>query len=299
MPLRGINEVFTAPRTWDSVPQSMPRVPDHIAQIRDAQARGAGDKGWTGLNFMQANSASDVKEHLADERDAARVLVSADQPMFLLRYSYGTHKSMEAWLHQKPANGKLKLTVTTMPSWHAGARGVYGAKSALNRLTANQQGVPKLSADQIEQAMKADSSFAKVVEDNLAPLDRAAAWFSRTYDDFVATESPTPAEAKEFLGELMDDIGTEAMGEKFSRENIYNVRIRLPDGKTITKRFDTEGNDPPKSGRLANSNNATNSPEIEIDISGFDGKDVIIQAWPDGSAGVGGYKEAREIKLHL
>lgn len=298
MSLAGINQVFQGTRA-SAARAVTPPVPDAIQRLQEAQLASAGDRGWTGLNFMQANSAADVKEYLAAERDAARILMSANVPMFLLRYSYGTHKSMEAWLHEQPKGGKLKLNVTTMPSWHAGAGGSSSAASAIIRGLQGQSGVPKLDVSAVESALKSSGTFGQLVEKELAPLDKAAAWFVKTYDAFVASDSPTAAEAQKLIGELMNDLGHEAMGEKFAKENVYNVVIRLPDGKTIKKRFDTEGNDPPKPGRRDHSNTATNSGDIEIDIAAYAGKDIVVQAWPDGSAGVGGYKEAREIVLHL
>ncbi len=294
--LRSIDTVF---RGSAATRATRPAVPAEIAAVRQAQLDRAGDKGWTGLNFMTANSAKDVKEHLGEERDAARILASANVPMFLLRYAYGTGKGMEAWLHQKPADGKLKLTVATMPSWHAGAPGASTASSALLRAVGSGSEVPKLDKAQVLEALKNSGSFGKLVADDLVPLDRAASWFVQNYDSHVSSEKPDAAGARKFIGTLMAELGTQAMGEKFSKENIYTVSIRLPDGQTIRKRFDVEGNDPPQPGRKDTAHNATSSPEIEIDISAFAGKKIVIQAWPDGSAGVGGYKEAREITLHL
>lgn len=297
MPVR-INDVFHGART--SGRASLPRVPDEITQVRQAQAaRVSGDKGWTGLSYMQANSAADVKAYLADERDAARILMSANVPMFLLRYSYGTGRSMEAWLHEKPRDGKLKLNVTTMPSWHAGASGASSAGAALVRAVQGQAGVPKITTADVEAALKANPSFAKQLEQELTPVEQAAAWFVRSYDAFVRQNRPSADEARKLIGELMKDLGHEVMGMKFARENVYNVSVRLPDGKVIKKRFDSEGNDPPKPGRKDHAHTASNSGEIEIDISAYAGKDIVVQAWPDGSAGVGGYREAREIVLHL
>lgn len=298
MPVLGINDVFHGTRT-SGARAALPPVPDAITQVRKAQLERAGDKGWTGLNFMQAGSADDVRTYLAEERDAARILMSANVPLFLLRYSYGTHRPMEAWLHEKPRDGKLRLNVTTMPSWHAGASGASSASAALVRAVQGQSGVPKLTVADVESALKASPSFAKQLEQELTTTGKAAAWFVRAYDGFVAENDPTPAEARKLIGELMNDLGHEVMGMKFARENIYNVSIRLPDGKVIKKRFDSEGNDPPKPGRKDTAHTATNSGEIEIDISAYAGKDIVVQAWPDGSAGVGGYREAREITLHL
>lgn len=298
MPVHGINDVFRGARS-SGFGASLPRVPDEITQVREAQLSRAGDKGWTGLSFMQANSAADVKAYLAEERDAARVLMSANVPLFLLRYSYGTGRSMEAWLQEKPRDGKLKLNVTTMPSWHAGASGASSASAALVRAVQGQTGVPKITAADVESALKASPSFAKQLEQELMPVGQAATWFVRAYDDFVRRNHPSADEARKLLGELMKDLGHEVMGMKFARENIYNVSIRLPDGTTVRKRFDSEGNDPPKPGRKDTAHTASNSGEIEIDISAFAGKDIVVQAWPDGSAGVGGYREAREIILHL
>lgn len=298
MPIHGINDVFQGSRAGGAR-ASLPRVPDEITRVRQEALTRYGDKGWSGLSFMQAGSAADVRAYLSEERDAARILVSANVPLFLVRYSHGTGRSMDAWLHEKPRDGKLKLTVTTMPSWHAPAPGANSAASALVRAVQGQTGVPKITAADVEAAIKSSPAFATQLETELMSVRDAADWFARAYADLVRSERPTADEARKLLGALMSDLGHEVMGMKFARENVYNVSVALPGGTTVRKRFDSEGNDPPKPGRKDTAYTATNSGEIEIDISAFAGKDIVIQAWPDGSAGVDGYREAREIRLHL
>ena len=97
-----------------------------------------------------------------------------------------------------------------------------------------------------------------------------------------------------------DDKRCIELGKEFAKTNIYNLKITYPDGTTETKRFDVEGNENPKRGyRAAKEHYATISPDFEIDMDKWKGQTVKIEGWADGSAGVGGYIEARQTNLHL
>ena len=88
--------------------------------------------------------------------------------------------------------------------------------------------------------------------------------------------------------------------KEFAVTNIYNLKITYPDGTSETKRFDVEGNENPKRGyRASKEHFATISPDFEIDMNKWKGKTVKIEAWAAGSAGAGGYVEARQTNLHL
>lgn len=84
-------------------------------------------------------------------------------------------------------------------------------------------------------------------------------------------------------------MGNDALRKQFAATNTYNVRIRTPDGKTTELR-NIPRNDPSKI------EFATRIP-VEIP-SGVKGE-VVLEAWPTGSAEVAGYVEARRYKIHI
>jgi hypothetical protein len=90
--------------------------------------------------------------------------------------------------------------------------------------------------------------------------------------------------------------------EAFSKTNVYNLELIFPDGTRTKMKFDVKGNHPPVHGTgkpAETGETATASPEFEIDLKKWAGKDVRIRGWADGSAGVEGYIEHRETILHL
>ncbi len=88
----------------------------------------------------------------------------------------------------------------------------------------------------------------------------------------------------------------------WSKSNNYNVEVVYPDGSREVKKFDVEGNSPPKYGNnnpAPTGHGASASPTIEIDLNKWAGKgDIRIRGWADGSS-VGGYIEHRETILHV
>jgi hypothetical protein len=88
----------------------------------------------------------------------------------------------------------------------------------------------------------------------------------------------------------------------WSKSNVYNVEVVFPDGSREVKKFDVEGNSPPKynNGNPApTGHGASASPTIDIDLNKWAGKgDIRIRGWADGSS-PGGYIEHRETILHV
>jgi hypothetical protein len=83
--------------------------------------------------------------------------------------------------------------------------------------------------------------------------------------------------------------GNRALRKFFASTNTYNVRIRTPDGKTIEQR-NIERNNP---GRIEY------STRIPVEIPEGTKGEVVLEAWPTGSAEVAGYVEARRYKIHV
>ncbi len=170
----------------------------------DPEAR---DIGWTGVNLLKSDSTDGIRHYLADAQDAGRAWASTENAdLWVLRYAYQSHKPMEAWLANKPSDGKLKLNVITTPSWHVGS----------------------------------------------------------------------------------DNAAMTATAKKFALANTYHAEVIYADGTRESKTFKVNGNTPEWS---------SVSPTFEIDLNKHPG-DIRVRVWAQGSAGVGGYIEARETIIH-
>lgn len=75
--------------------------------------------------------------------------------------------------------------------------------------------------------------------------------------------------------------------DRFAATNTYNVRVRLPDGRELM--LTNVPRNKPDSKEYATA--------IDIQFPYMAGE-TIVQAWPTGSAGVGGYVEGREYRIH-
>ncbi len=101
----------------------VPSMTPPAEMTRLAQAEAAAGRG-VGEMMMPKGRVDDlVSLYHAEKRDAAIATAIADNAsMHILRYSYGTHKGMEAWLAEAPPRGeKLKMQVVCTPSWHVGS----------------------------------------------------------------------------------------------------------------------------------------------------------------------------------
>jgi hypothetical protein len=75
--------------------------------------------------------------------------------------------------------------------------------------------------------------------------------------------------------------------DRYAASNCYNVLVRLPNGQSL--RLDNVPRTNPNSKEYATA--------IDIQFPYMEGK-TVIQAWPAGSAGVGGYIEGREYHVN-
>jgi hypothetical protein len=76
--------------------------------------------------------------------------------------------------------------------------------------------------------------------------------------------------------------------KEFAKTNSYNVCITMPDGKQIRM------NNIPRN----NPNDTEYATKIPIEFPYTEGT-VRVEAWPTGSAGVGGYVEGRRYNIHM
>jgi len=283
---------------------SAPTVPDAAIALRAAQATagnsGGRNLGWTGLNLVRSGSAQSVKDHLGESRDAANTMVVANVDMYSVRFAYGTHKGMENYLVKPPKDGKLKLQVACMPSWHAGEWSGKSFGGDVARQLQGADGSFKLDKADVVKVLGGNSSMKRLAEEEISKTDgveRVADYMVQLFEG-NGGNSMSKADATELLQDIGKQLSGLLHGEKFSKENTYNVQVKV-DGKVIKQlKFDVTGKEG-GSGRATDSHHSTLSPEFELDYDALKGKNVVIDAWPDGSAGVGGYEEARRTTLNL
>jgi hypothetical protein len=103
-----------------------PRRPPVPAELKQTAAAHAAkhpddleDKGYTGVSYFEKGSLKNVVAYAAELKDAGNALpVAKNASLYLLNYSYHASKPREAWIVDRPADGKLKLQVVVTPSWH-------------------------------------------------------------------------------------------------------------------------------------------------------------------------------------
>jgi hypothetical protein len=91
--------------------------------MRDIVASEAAAGRGVGEMMIPAGMVKEYTDYIADNiRDASwGVAASPNASLHTLRYSYGTHKGMEAWVADGPPPGeKLKMQVICTPSSHNG-----------------------------------------------------------------------------------------------------------------------------------------------------------------------------------
>lgn len=80
------------------------------------------DLGSTSKQMIPPGSQQQFIRQLTQRPDAGNAIVLPDNAAIAtLRYSYGSHKPMEAWVSERPPNGKLVLNMLISPSIHAGS----------------------------------------------------------------------------------------------------------------------------------------------------------------------------------
>jgi hypothetical protein len=78
-----------------------------------------GDRGFAGPMFVAKGSVDGVLKYAASLEDAGNAIpVAKNADLHMVGFSYHSGDRREAWLGNKPADGKLRLQVVLTPSWH-------------------------------------------------------------------------------------------------------------------------------------------------------------------------------------
>ena len=100
----------------------------------------------------------------------------------------------------------------------------------------------------------------------------------------------------------------EANARKWSKENTYNARVGYMNGGRFVElaktQFDGNGKETTqRTVQTGKENWAPTSPDLEVDLKQFKkdhpGKELVLEGWPNFSAGVGGYSEARRTIIDV
>jgi hypothetical protein len=112
---RGLLDAQAAQRRQHQNADGTPR----LTRIGDGREL---DLGKTTVAELAPRAFSEVLNGMKDRPDAGRALVVGDNVgLAVLRYGYGSHKAMEAWVTSPPKDGgKMVLNVAIGPSCHAG-----------------------------------------------------------------------------------------------------------------------------------------------------------------------------------
>lgn len=129
--VRGTAGIQTPPRAAGGLPQALldaqeaqqklHRGPDGTPRLTRLGDGRELDLGKTTVAELPAGAFSAVMNGMKERPDAGRALVVGDNVgLAVLRYGYGAHKPMEAWLTTPPKDGRIVLNVAIAPSCHAG-----------------------------------------------------------------------------------------------------------------------------------------------------------------------------------
>ena len=100
-----------------AVGMNQPDAMNRIIAAEEAAGRGIGPM------LLPGGMIDEITDYMAENvQDAANSWAASENAsLHVLRYSYGTHKGMEAWVAEGPPPGeKLKMQVICTPSWHVG-----------------------------------------------------------------------------------------------------------------------------------------------------------------------------------
>jgi len=80
------------------------------------------DLGNTSNHSLPPKGFSPILRQMANRPDAGNaIFIANNATVHTLKYAYTSHKPMEAWLENPPADGKLSFCIAISPSIHAGS----------------------------------------------------------------------------------------------------------------------------------------------------------------------------------
>jgi hypothetical protein len=204
---------------------------------------------------------------------------------FAFAYRTGLPKEMN--IKKKPA-GPLRGTVIVNISGHA-TGGIVDRVVAFahEELSARNEALPADALELVALRNACDTAHRAFASDpqrtrsfiTIEVPGRAPITLTRVrYDSLLAV----------VLGSADYWKGNAMLRASFAATNTYHLRARTPDG-TVLERHHVPRNDPSALEIVT---------RIPIELPEATGT-FVLQAWPAGSAEVGGYREAREYTIHV
>jgi hypothetical protein len=204
-------------------------------------------------------------------------------------FAYHTGLSKEMNIPRAP-NAPIRGTVVINISGHSSGglndRVTGWAEREFNKLGARVGDSVKLfqelkqASDTAARALQSDRTKTSV---DIAFQGKTVSLPRATFDKMQQARLDSDNEELSLLAHY----GNDALRKQFASTNSYQVRIQTQDGKSETMTF--QRNNPDK---------IEFATRIPVEIPGTEGQ-VVLEAWPNGSAGVAGYSEARRYKIHV
>lgn len=266
-----------------------------VTTVRGGSIHRLQPKGPFEENAKVGRTVADLAKR-AQDGGASSIMFLPQKGVKFDAYAFAYHTGLAKELNiPKPPQGALRGTVVINISGHA-AGGITERVAAWAEKAASREGV-KIGDDAARflalhaacqtAARELQSDTQKTKQSVMIDLGEGKK-LELKRDLFERMQKASTESDDSALAQLAWD-GNKALRKLFGATNTYNVRIRTPDGQTTEMR-EIARNNP---GRVEY---ATSIPvEIPAGTTG----EVILEAWPTGSAEVAGYVEARRYRIHV
>lgn len=266
-----------------------------VTTVRGASVNRLQPTGPFEENPKVAKTLADLAKR-AQDGGASSIMFLPQKGVKFEAFAFAYHTGLAKELNiPKPPKGALRGTVVVNVSGHASG-GVGDRVTAWAEKAAGREGIKigddaaKFLAlrDACEKATRElQGDFQRTKQGAMIDLgDGKQLELKREL--FERMQQATTESTDSAVAQLAWD-GNKALRKYFAATNTYNVRVRMPDGK-VSETRDIPRNNP---GRIEYSTRI--AVEIPEGIAG----EVVLEAWPTGSAEVAGYVEARRYRIHV
>lgn len=232
----------------------------------------------------------------AQQGGASSILFLPQKGVKFEAFAFAYHTGLAKELNiPKPPAGAIRGTVVINISGHA-TGGITERVTAWAEKTAAKEGhkvgsnatrflaLHKACAAAVRELQSDHQKTRTSVDIDLS--DGKALALSRELFDKMQKASSTSDDSE--LRHLASE-GDKALRKLFGSENTYNVRLRLPDG-TVREQRQVPRNNP---------GTVEYATRVAVEIPEGVKGEVVLEAWPTGSAEVAGYVEARRYRIHV
>ena len=264
-----------------------------VGQVRSGVVNQLAPKGPFEENLKVGKAVADLAKR-THEGGASSIMFLPQKGVKFEAFAFAYHTGLakELNINAAPA-GPLRGTVVINASGHASGgindRVTGWAEREFSKLGFKVDGDVKrfqtLAAACAKAGAELSSDFQRTKPSVTIEVDGKKVELHRDMFDKMqkaSLDSDDPELAR------LAELGNEALRTNFAATNTYNVRIRTPDGK-VTETRGIPRNNPER---------IEFATRIQIEIPESKGE-IVLEAWPTGSAEVAGYVEARRYRIHV